>query len=323
MMVVRMSSRFQPCFTARGAATTIVALVLAGSTVRPVWAEPAAPGAEPGQDTGPAGPDASAAGAPQPADLGALWQQAQSRLATSDYDEAIVLLTRVYDAVASDPEAAALRLRVQWTLHQAHVGAHRVDGDLEHLYVARDLLTKYRQALPETEIEQAAQAEAAQQDVEARIAEQEAAEALAAQRAAEQAEAEAARIAAVEAAEAAEPTPESEPEPQVVPLPSRGLIIGGAVAAGLGFAGLGVMAGGLGFSNAAVTTFETEPDRRAQAREDIRRGNTIGIVGAVAGGALLVGGSVALALGIRRRSAAHGSLAAGPGQAGVAWRLRF
>lgn len=270
-----------------------------------------------------------AGGEPASEDIGELWQRAQARIDTAEYDEAIELLTRLYDAIALDPDAATLRQRVQWALHRAHVGAHGVDGDLQHLYVARDLLDKYQEALPPGEVERRTEAETARTQVQAAIDEQEAREAearaaeerAAAEREAaerEAAEREAARRQA-EVVSAQETGGADEPPPAE----SRGLIIAGAVGAGLGLVGFGVMAGGLGSANAAVDTFINEPDEREDARDDVRRGNTIGIVGATAGGVLVVGGAVLLAVGLRRRAAVKGSLAAGPGTVGVGWRWRF
>ncbi|MEM7154024.1 MAG: hypothetical protein AAF799_14335 [Myxococcota bacterium] len=268
--------------------------------------------------------------APAPVDIGELWQQAQTRMGTADYDEAIVALTRLYDAIALDPEASALRLRVQWTLHRAHVGAHGVDGDLTHLYFARDLLATYLETLPEAEVERRQEATAAQKEVLARIEEQEAAEAAEAEAQAEAArlaaerEAEAARQRAA-AAEAERAAREAEAKAKAPPPESnhRTFIIIGSVGVGLGVAGLATMGGGLGLSGNAIQTFETEPDMRAQARDDVQRGNTIALAGGIAGGLLLAGGAAVLALGLKRRAEFKGSLAAGPSPLGIGWRWRF
>jgi len=251
----------------------------------------------------------------EPLDIGELWQQAQARMDTSDYDEAIVLLTRVYDAVARDPEAAALRLRVQWALHRAHVGAHAVDRDPEHLYVARDLLRKYREALPESEAERGAEAQAALDEIDDQLARIEASR----------------PSPPVEPVAEPEMQPEPEPEPEPTPSPplddrpgsTRPLIIGGAVAMGLSAAGLATMAAGLGIANAAIGRFETQPEQRADARQDIKRGNTLAVAGGVAGGVLLLGGALVLGFGLRQRARSRSSLVAGPGQVGAAWRVRF
>ncbi|MCA9653156.1 MAG: hypothetical protein KC501_24800 [Myxococcales bacterium] len=259
-------------------------------------------------------------------DIGELWQQAQARIDTAKYDEAIEGLDRLYELIALDPDAAALRLRVQWALHRAHLGAHGVDGELEHLLVARDLLEKYREALPPGEVDQRDEASAALERVQGLIDEQEAREAAEREQAErerrEQEQRE--REQQERAREQQEPGPDELREP---PPPRdtsrRGMVIAGAVGSGLGLVGMGVMAGGLGFASRAIDTFKTQPDERVAARDDIRKGNAIAIAGAAAGGVLLVGGAVLLGLGLRRRAATTGSLAAGPGQLGLSWRLRF
>lgn len=263
---------------------------------------------------------------PAPRDIGELWQVAQARIDTADYDEAIELLTRLYDQISLDPDAAALRRRVQWALHRAHVGAHGVDGQLQHLFVARDLLDKYRQALPAAEVARLAEADDALTEVQRRIDEQQARE-----RAAAQAETATERepVSPPPSEPVVEPPPTSVEPPPATQTPGspavghRSLIITGSVVAGLGVAGLATMAGGLGYANAAVSSFEVQPWRRDAARKEIRTGNTIGIVGAAAGGVLLGAGAVLLGLGLSRRAAARVSLAAGPGQLGLAWRQRF
>ncbi len=299
---------------ARGISGLLAGLLVVGSsnahaTGLRVGGEPAKTTDEPAVAPSPS--------AEEPVDIGALWQQAQARMDTSNYDEAIALMTRVYDAIALDPEAAALRLRVQWALHQAHLGAYGVDRESSHLFVARDLLQKYRDALPESEQQQREAAVAALADVEAKIA-------------------------ALEPEPGPEPQPQPQPEPEPQPQPqpqpdvqppepiiierpanARPLIIGGAVTAGLSLVGLGLMAGGLGLANAAVGVFETDPEQRADARRDITRGNTLAIAGGVAGGVLLVGGGLVLALGLRRRAQSRGALSLGPGPLGASWRLRF
>ena len=79
------------------------------------------------------------------------------------------------------------------------------------------------------------------------------------------------------------------------------MIIAGAVLAGVGLVGNGLLIGGLVSANRAVNTFETEPQQRADARKDITRGNTIGIVGGAVGGAFTVAGAVLVVLGVRKR----------------------
>ena len=316
-----------PGQAAKNATKRALAVAIAAALAMPgtVFAAPATDEVADGAGTG-------GAAAPGPVDIGELWQQAQTRMGTADYDEAIVSLTQLYDAIALDPEASALRLRVQWTLHQAHVKAHGVDGDLTHLYVARDLLTTYLETLPEAEVERREEATSAKAAVVAAIEEQEAAEAaeaaaqaeaarLAAEREAEAARQRAAAAEAERAAREAEAKANQKREP--AESNHRTFIIVGSVGVGLGVAGLGLMGGGLGISGNALSTFETEPAMRADARNDIQRGNTIAIAGGIAGGLLLAGGAVVLALGLKRRAEFKGSLAAGPSPLGLGWRWRF
>jgi hypothetical protein len=241
-------------------------------------------------------PLSARAGAPAPSesapDLGELWRQSQTKMGTSDYAGAIELLTQIYEQVGLDPDAKALRLRVRWALHEAHVGAYGVDDDPTHLHVARDLVRKYQDELGAEDTEQRDRADAAIADLDAKIA-------------------------AIEVEPDPEPQPEPEPQPDPEPKPEpapkiapapapppatndKGLLIGGAVLAGLGLASAGMLIGGLVSANRGVDTFETDPDRRADARAQIRRGNAIGIAGGVLSGVFIVSGSILLALGLRR-----------------------
>jgi hypothetical protein len=72
------------------------------------------------------------------------------------------------------------------------------------------------------------------------------------------------------------------------------------VLTGVGLVGNALLIGGLVSANRAVDTFETDPEGRAQARTDITRGNTIGIVGGALGGAFTVTGAVLIVLGVRK-----------------------
>ena len=100
------------------------------------------------------------------------------------------------------------------------------------------------------------------------------------------------------------------------------LIIAGAVLAGVGLVGNGLLIGGLVSANNAVDTFETDPELRAAARDDISRGNTIGIIGGVVGGAFTVAGAVLITLGVRRRQS-NVSPMVDQGAMGVMWSGRF
>jgi hypothetical protein len=93
--------------------------------------------------------------------------------------------------------------------------------------------------------------------------------------------------------------------------------------AGVGLIGNGLLIGGLVSANNAVTTFETEPTQRSGARDDITRGNKIGIAGGVVGGAFTVAGAVLITLGVRRRQTGAVSPMMDTQTMGVQWSGRF
>jgi hypothetical protein len=100
-----------------------------------------------------------------------------------------------------------------------------------------------------------------------------------------------------------------------------GLIVGGAVAAGLSLGGFGVLAAGAVIANRAEEDFlqvtceapcGTDEEAAAQAeRDDItqsgKTGNALTIVGAIAGPVLLITGGVLIGLGIKKRKDAKAS----------------
>jgi hypothetical protein len=262
------------------------------------WSVPvhgAVAGWAPGPETtspGPGGPD-----------LGELWRDAQARLGTADYAGAIDRLTTIYEAVVQDPDAEALRRRVRWALHEAHVGAYRVDGDPSHLYVARDLLDKDLEDLPAAETDARARAEAARKVVLDEIAAYEASHPV-----------------------LPEPEPQPEPEPELEPEPesepeldpvreprtdpttdgvrarnARPLLIAGATLLGVGAVGAGLLLGGFLSADRAVDTFVEEPEARDDARRDVARGNAIGIAGGVIAGVGLVSGAALMVVWSRSR----------------------
>jgi hypothetical protein len=279
---------------------------------------PAAAGAQPAMadDAPPSADDsepASEASAPTDTDQGELWRDAQAKLGTSDYAGAIASLTRLYELVVHDPEAAALRQRVQWALHDAHLGAYGLQQDRRHLDLAHDLVGKYLEALPDTDVERREGAQTELARIEGMI--------------------EAHREPEPDPVPAPvpEPVPEPDPEPAAEipettappPDPSaRPLIIAGATLAGVGVVGTALLVGGLASANSAVGTFETEPAQRDDARAAIKRGNAIGIAGGVIAGAFTITGAVLLGLGLQRRRATIGpaALRGGPG---LVWTGRF
>jgi hypothetical protein len=272
--------------------------------------------------------DGSASAEP---DLGELWREAQARMETSDYGGAIEALTRLYQHIASDPDAKILRLRVRWTLHEAHRQAYALEREPAHLLVAEDLLIGYLEDLGEGEGRLREKANEALEQVRAQLAEDKqraAAEAEAARAAAEEAKrraAEAERAEAEAERDEALADPSAPAEPMVEShRPARPFWIAGGVLTGLGGAGVGMAIGGFASASRSVAVFEREPDRREQARRDVRLGNTVGITGAIVGGALLATG-VALLVIAKGRKRATTPVAAwlGPQGVGVSWRGRF
>jgi hypothetical protein len=257
------------------------------------------------------GPAASGPGvaADPGSEVGAMWREANAKLATSDYAGAIVLLTRVYEQISADPDARMLRLRVRWALHEAHLGAHGVDDDPQHLYVARDLLAKGMADFHADDAELRARSEAALVELEARIATLEQSrrdrDAAEQQRLADERAAQAEQQRRADERARAEPPPPTKPVASAAPHgPHRGRLIGGAVAGGIGVIGLAVLAGGFGSASQNVHTFETDPSQRDGARDGIRRGNTIGIAGAVIAAVGLTTAAILIPLSFRRPSSA-------------------
>ncbi len=271
-------------------------------------------------------PVQAAAPAPGP-DVGTMWRDANAKLGTGDYAAAIDELTRVYQQIATDPDARTLRMRVRMALHDAHRGAHRIDGNTEHLAVAREVLQNGLGEFGPDDAEMRAAAEAAIATLDAdlaRIAEAEAARER-------EAEAEAAR--AAEAARVEPPPPAVSPNADPVDAPhpddgdaqrrrKRWIAVAGA-GAGVGALGLALVAGGFGSANAAVGVFEDDPERRDLARTRIHRGNALGIAGAVVAAVGLVTVAVALPMARRARRAGSRDVAwsVGPTRSGLA--LRF
>jgi hypothetical protein len=237
------------------------------------------------------------------ADVGAMWREANAKLATSDYPGAITLLTRVYEEIASDPDARMLRLRVRWALHEAHVGAERVDHDVQHLYVARELLKNGMSDFGPDDAELRERSAAALADLDQRIATLEAQQRDAAEKkrlADEQAAADERRRGAQAQRKATNEPPPPRPTTNEPVIPRRGMLIGGGVSAGVGVIGLAILAGGFGSASQAVHTFEVDPEARDAARRGIGRGNAIGIAGAVIAGVGIATAAILVPLAFRR-----------------------
>ncbi|MBL4683652.1 MAG: hypothetical protein JKY37_03605 [Nannocystaceae bacterium] len=112
--------------------------------------------------------------------------------------------------------------------------------------------------------------------------------------------------------------------PQPPPDPDAGkvLLITGGALAGVGIVGGALLIGGLASANKAITRFEIEPDERAAARDDVKRGNRIGIVGGAIGATFTVTGAVLIGLGLRKRGVRLAPTADAT-SAGMMWFGRF
>ncbi len=267
------------------------------------------------------------AAAPAPAtapDVGAMWRDANAKLGTGDYAAAIDELTRVFQQIATDPDARTLRMRVRMALHDAHRGAHRIDGNAEHLAVAREVLQNGLGEFGPDDAEMRAEAQAAIAALDADLAALAEAEA-ARERAREAEAAEDARV------EPPPPVVSPDPDPIDAPYPDdedgerrrKRWIAVAATGAGVGALGLALVAGGFGSANAAVGVFEDDPERRDLARTRIHRGNALGIGGAVVAAVGRVTVAVALPMARRARRRGRGDVAwsVGPTRRGLA--LRF
>ncbi len=84
-----------------------------------------------------------------------------------------------------------------------------------------------------------------------------------------------------------------------------GLIVGGAVSAGLSLAGFGLLAAGGVIANRAETDYTnagTDETARSEAEDRGRTGNALTITGAIVGPVLLITGGVLIGLGIKKRN---------------------
>lgn len=196
-----------------------------------------------------AGGDAVVAAEPGPRSLsieevGALFQRGQDRFETSDFAAAIELWTRAYEGLPDDPQLAATRALLMANIAQAHVEAHAMDGQVDHLRRADRLFEQYLQAIDPSDT----QTRASVQEQRTRIA-----EALARH----EAELEAARQQAARARD----EPPAHPAPRVVPPPAaasapqlprrdgprydkweRAMVIGGGVSVAFGVGTIGALA---------------------------------------------------------------------------------
>lgn len=166
-----------------------------------------------------------------------LFREGQARFDTSDYDGAIEQWERAYQSLPNDPSLAPTRAMLMANLAQAHVAAHGVGGDIEHLRHADLLFEQYLATLDPRDNETRANVEAERKKI---------ADAIAAWERDEAARAEAQKPAPSPVVDPPQAEPALVPrDPQDRPLRynrrERALTIGGGVSLAFGVALTGAM----------------------------------------------------------------------------------
>jgi len=232
---------------------------------------------------------------------------AQERCDAGDFDGAIALWSELLAEVSPTPEQAPRRASILLAIVDAHERAYVAERDPRRLRVAIELLDHYLGELAPTDDENRVAVEARRSALVQRL--------------------EAAATGSVNGGgDDAGPVPRG-PDPQVqVRAARRWTVVGGALV-GVGAGGVVLMGAGMGLGRradealtAAVNRSPTDPQRSgaiADAYADGLLANRLAYAGGIAGGLLLVGGSVALLRGRRLR------LAPGPVALGLTLGGRF
>lgn len=292
------------------AASPLVAVALALSGPLPLAAA-----AQPGPTEEPA-----AATEPNPlSEAQQLYERGRAKFETADYRAAVDLWTEAYALVPDTSDGAQIRVLLIYNIATARERAFDVTQDPAELRQAKILLGNFEKSIA-TLYGEGEEADAERTRVQEKIAALDE------------------RLAEHERAQNPEPGPtpdpvETDPEPDI-PEPdgsAKGLIIGGAVAAGLGVGGFALMGAGLSMGESANDISELADDDIAGRRDQFDRGrlgNRLALVGGIAGGLLLTTGAVLLAIGLKKRGASGSSSVAvrpsfGPNGGGLMLRGRF
>lgn len=235
------------------------------------------------------------------ADAQRLYDRGKAKFETADYADAIELWTEAYAIVPETPESSQIKVLLLYNIATAREKQFEVSRDPAELRKATILLQSFEEGIPALygegpeAVAERAKVQERRAAIEVRLR-----------------EAEAAQGGGEDDDTGAEPLPPTEPTTPIddggeAPARGgRGLVIGGAVAAGLGVGGLGLMAAGLGMGARANDISDLEPDDVDGRRERFdrgRTGNVLAIAGGVAGGVLLVTGAVLLGIGVPRLAA--------------------
>ena len=247
-----------------------------------------------------------------------LYTQGQEAFDAGEYGNAGDKWSEAVRALEENPDNSATRQTIMNLALDAYLRAYRNDEDRVHIDKAKQLLDEYEASLepaggaltPEIASEKGKIV-----DILEDLAEAE--------------------------AEANKPDPEEtkpdpgntdpEPLPPIDENPGRPLIITGAVVAGVGVAGLGLMIGGLVGGASAQADWDAAVPGSAEQDTIGQRGRTMNILAGVGGavGGVLIGTGVALlAIGLKRNADARNQNlmlvpSLGPGYAGVGLSGRF
>lgn len=252
-----------------------------------------------------------------------LYVDGQDKYAEGDFAGAADAWTRLLERLPEAQANRATRENVLLNVVQAHLDGYarnrNDDGskDIGHLRNAKQVLDAYFASFKKAYGDRAAVSAAVQEKAD-----------------------ELDRTLADAEKEAAVPEPEVDPGPTTGPTPENtktgpdivvieaendggGLIVGGAVAAGLSLGGFGVLAAGALIAKRAEDDFlavecaspcgtdeqETAQAARDDATKSGKTGNALTITGAIVGPVLLITGGLLIGLGIKKRKDAKASRA--------------
>lgn len=264
-----------------------------------------------------------------------LYNEGRGLYETADYEGAIKLWTKAYTKLEWSLDNAEIKVGLLYNLAGAHEEAFGINNNATHLNKALVLLKRFEENIPKIYGE-GADADAERQRVQER-------------RDRLQAKLDEAKASGVkerdidEAVDEAEDQTEDEPKDET-PVeetppddgkddksPGKALIISGAVVAGLGVA-TGAAAIGTAIAGDRANDFSgLDPEDYDGRLQQIDRGenmNTVAVANAIAGGVLIIGGVVLLAIGVKKKNAAGGKTATlapsfGRSQAGLVLSGRF
>jgi hypothetical protein len=244
-----------------------------------------------------------------------LYTQGQEKFDAGQYGDAGDLWAQAVRQLPEDKKNSATRQTIMNLALDAYLRAYRNDNDRSHIDDAKALLDEYEASLEGTSVTLSSEIASEKGKIEGILADIAAAEA--------------------EANKDPEPDPEPEPEPDVDPMPvgndrpGNGLVIGGAVMAGVGAAGIGLMLGGVIGGLRAQTEFDTtDPgtDEHEAARKRGKTMNALGITGGVIAPIFIGAGVALLVIGLRKNKQARSAMVvpeAGPNYVGLGFSGRF